>query len=194
MSPLPATPGGGTLILVVGPSGAGKDTLLDAARSHFRDDETIVFQRRLITRGDQTGEQHSALSQAEFARREAEGGFFLCWRAHGFDYGIAAEALDKLVAGKTVVLNVSRRIVGEARQKWPRTHVVQVTARPEVLRERLLARGRENSDGIGLRLERAGEIRLGPAEWLSELDNSSDLPSAVARFTALIRQAASIAG
>ena len=189
--PLPPRLGGGTLILVVGPSGAGKDTLLDAARAHFKGDESIIFWRRFITRADQTGEQHAALSKAEFARREEEGGFFLSWRAHGFDYGITAEVLEKLAAGSHVVLNVSRRIIGEARQKWPRTHVIQVTARPEVLRERLLARGRETADGIGQRLERAGEIRLAEAEWLSALDNSGDLASAVARFTALILQAAS---
>jgi ribose 1,5-bisphosphokinase len=188
---LPPRIGNGTLILVVGPSGAGKDTLLDAARVHFEGDETIVFARRFITRDDQIGEQHAALSKGEFARREEEGGFFLCWRAHGLDYGITAEVLEKLTAGNTVVLNVSRRIIGEARHKWPRTHVIQITARPEVLRERLLARGRETADGIGQRLERAGEIRLTEAEWLSELDNSGDLASTVTRFTALILRAAS---
>lgn len=175
---------------MAGPSGAGKDTLLDAARAHFQDDRTIVFARRFITRDDQTGEQHAPVSKAEFARLEKEGGFFLSWRAHGLDYGIAAEALETLAAGNSVVLNVSRRIIGEAREKWPRTHVIQVTARPEVLRRRLLARGRETADGIGRRLERAGEIHLPEAEWLSELDNSGDLASAVARFTALILQAA----
>jgi ribose 1,5-bisphosphokinase len=188
---LPPRIGNGTLILVVGPSGAGKDTLLDAARAHFEGDETIVFARRFITRDDQIGEQHTAVSEVEFARREAEGSFFLCWRAHGLYYGITAEVLEKLAAGNAVVLNVSRRIIDEARRKWPRTHVIQVTARPEVLRERLLARGRETADGIGQRLERAGEIRLVEVEWLSELDNSGDLASAVARFTALILRAAS---
>ena len=191
VSSFPPRLGNGTLILVVGPSGAGKDTLLDAARAHFEGDETIVFARRFITRDDQIGEQHAALSKGEFARREEEGGFFLSWWAHGFDYGITAEVLEKLAAGGHVVLNVSRRIIGEARQKWPRTHVIQVTARPEVLRERLLARGRETADGIGERLERAGEIRLADAEWLSALDNSGDLASAVARFTALISRLAS---
>ena len=190
ISPLPSRLGGGTLILVVGPSGAGKDTLLDAARAHFQGDDRIVFPLRCITRADQIGEQHAALSQAEFARRTEDGGFFLSWRAHGLDYGIMAEVLEKLVGGNIVVLNVSRRIIGEARQKWPRTHVIQITARPEVLRERLLARGRESADGIGQRLERASEIRLPEAGWLSELDNSGDLASAVGRFTALILDAA----
>jgi ribose 1,5-bisphosphokinase len=88
------------------------------------------------------------------------------------------------------VLNASRRIVEEARRKWPRTHVIQVTARPEVLRARLLARGRETADGIGRRLERAGEIRLSEADWLTDLDNSGDLATGAARFTALLSQLA----
>jgi ribose 1,5-bisphosphokinase len=182
---------GGTLVLVVGPSGAGKDTLLNAARAHFDGDKSIVFARRFITRDNQIGEQHAAISKADFARLEAEGGFFLCWRAHGLEYGIGAEVLETLAAGHSVVLNVSRRIIGEARQKWPRTRVIQVTARPDVLRARLLARGRETADGIGRRLERASEISLAPAEWLSELDNSGDLASGAARFTALISRLAS---
>jgi ribose 1,5-bisphosphokinase len=177
-------------VLVVGPSGAGKDTLLNAARSHFEGDDTIVFAQRFITREDQLGERHEAVSKAEFARREDEGGFFLSWRAHGLDYGIAAEMLETLAAGKCIVLNVSRRIIGEARRKWPRTHVIQVTARPEVLRQRLLGRGRETADGIGRRLERAGEFHVPGAEWLSELDNSGDLASGAARFTALISRLA----
>lgn len=186
----PAELDGGTLILVVGPSGAGKDTLIDAARSHFESDKTIVFPRRCITRDDQSGEQHAALSKTDFARREKEGGFFLCWRAHGLEYGIAAEVREQLSAGNTVVLNISRRVIREAREKWPRTHVIQVTARPDVLRERLLGRGRETTEIIGQRLERAGELRLAEAEWLSELDNSADLAGAVAKFTALISRLA----
>lgn len=174
------------LVLVVGPSGAGKDTLMNAARARFQSDATIAFARRFITREDQAGEQHEAVSEADFARLEQEGGFFLSWHAHGLDYGIGADLPDRLAAGQSVVLNASRRIVGEARRKWPRTHVIQVTARPEVLRARLLARGRETADRIGQRLERAGEIQLARADWLSELDNSGDLASGTARFTALI--------
>ena len=184
--PRSAVRGGGTLILVVGPSGAGKDTLINAARMHFEGDKRIVFAPRFITREDQIGEQHETVSSAEFARIENEGGFFLSWRAHGLAYGIAADVQETLASGGSVALNVSRRIIGEARRKWPRTHVIQVTARPEVLRTRLLARGRETADGIGRRLERGGEIRLAEADWLSELDNSADLASAVAQFTVLI--------
>ncbi len=178
--------GSGKLILVAGPSGAGKDTLIDAARAHFHDQEAIQFWQRIITREDQTGERHAAVTEAEFSRIADAGGFFLSWRAHGLHYGITADLLDVLAAGKTVVVNVSRRVIGEARTKWPNTHVLHITASAEVLRQRLQARGRETEAGIGLRLERAGEIGSSQADWISVLDNSGDLADGIAAFNALI--------
>lgn len=178
--------GSGKLILVAGPSGAGKDTLIDAARAHFRDEETIVFWQRVITREDQIGERHAAVTEADFSSIADSGGFFLSWHAHGLNYGITADILDALGAGKTVVVNVSRRVIGEARTKWPDTHVLQITARAEVLRQRLQARGRETEAGIGQRLERAGEIDSGDADWMSLLDNSGDLTDGISAFNALI--------
>jgi ribose 1,5-bisphosphokinase len=185
-----ASQAGGTLILVVGPSGAGKDTLLDAARAHFQDAPGILFWERIITREDQTGEKHTSVSEVDFARLESSGEFFLCWEAHGLHYGIDGEALDALAGGRTVIVNVSRRVIGEARAKWPKTRVIHVTARPDVLERRLLARGRETLDGIGGRLERAKEICLPQAEWVQEVDNSGDLETGIAQFTALIAELA----
>ena len=182
--------GTGTLVLVVGPSGAGKDTLLEAARAHFASAPRIHFCRRFITRADMTGETHTAVTEGEFRHMAAAGRFFLNWQAHGLCYGIGSDALEALQAGRTVVANVSRRIIGEARDRWPRTRVIQVTARPEVLSARLAARGRETADGIGERLHRNRDIPLPPAPWLSEVDNSGNLAEAAARFCALLSAAA----
>jgi phosphonate metabolism protein PhnN/1,5-bisphosphokinase (PRPP-forming) len=181
----------GTLVLVVGPSGAGKDTLLNAARSHFGGDKTMLFCERLITRDDQTGEKHAAVSEAEFAGLLEAGALFLAWEAHGLHYGIAAQALHALRSGKTVIVNVSRHIVGMARRRWPNTHVVYVTASEAARRQRLLARGRESAADMDGRLQRGAAQGCPEADWVSRLDNSGDLADGVARFNAII---ASLAG
>src|SRR5258708_1339198 len=126
------------LVLVVGPSGAGKDTLLEAARRALADDPRFRFVRRVITRpADAGGEAHEAVTEEEFARRA----FALQWQAHGLHYGIPAETI---VGGPVVVVaNVSRTVVADAARRFP-TRVIEVTAPVEVLAARLAARAREN--------------------------------------------------
>lgn len=176
----------GRLVLVVGPSGAGKDTLINAARVTFAGKAGISFCERHITRADQTGEPHRALSDVEFARLARDGRFFLSWRAHGLSYGIGADVLDRLQSGETVVVNASRRIVEEARRKWPATIVLHVTASPDVLRERLLRRGREDPAAVDERLRRATQIGCPRPEGCIEVDNSGALADSVVRFNAAL--------
>lgn len=181
-----APPQGGVLILVVGPSASGKDTLLDAARAHFRDDARLAFSQRVITRTGQIGEKHEFVSEAAFARIADEGGFFLDWQAHGLRYGISAGVRDALKAGRSVVVNVSRQIIPEARAKWPDTHVVSVTASEEVRRARLMARGRESAEDIDARLRRAGAFPPPEGDWVIRVDNSGALADGVSRFIGAI--------
>jgi ribose 1,5-bisphosphokinase len=179
-------PQAGVLILVVGPSASGKDTLLDAARQHFHNDGRLIFGRRVITRSDQNGEAHEIVSEVGFARIAAEGGFFLAWDAHGLHYGVSTAVLDALKAGRTVVVNVSRQIIDEARAKWPDTRVISVTANQEVRRERLLGRGRESAADIDERLRRAAAFAQPQGEWVTQVDNSGTLEDGVGRFIAAL--------
>lgn len=139
--------GPGRLVLVVGPSGAGKDTLIDGARAVLRDDPGVVFPRRVVTRPASPGEDHDSLSVADFARRAAEGAFALCWKAHGLSYGVPGSIDADLRAGRTVVCNVSRAVVAAARARYQQVLVALVTAPEEVLASRLAARARA-SDGV----------------------------------------------
>ncbi|SES36235.1 ribose 1,5-bisphosphokinase [Tranquillimonas rosea] len=143
----------GHLFAVAGPSGAGKDTLMAAARRRRPD---LVIVRRVITRpSGATGEPHEGVSEAEFARRRAAGDFALWWEAHGLRYGIPATIRDDLGAGRTVLFNASRRILATAGRQFPGLVVLHVTA-PDALRaERLAARGRESAAEIGARLDRS---------------------------------------
>lgn len=145
----------GTLFLVVGPSGAGKDTLMDGARAAVADDPGIVFARRAITRPqDAGGEDHDAVSDAEFDSRHQAGGFMLDWQAHGLKYGVPAVYAEYLAAGRHVIANISRAVIPEAIARYSPTVVLEITASPEILAQRLAGRGRETEDEIRARLAR----------------------------------------
>jgi ribose 1,5-bisphosphokinase len=146
--------GPGCLVLVVGPSGAGKDTLIDLARATLRGDPSVVFPRRVVTRAA-AGEPHDTMDPDAFERAARAGAFALTWDAHDLRYGIPADIDAHIRASRTVVCNVSRTIVAQARERYAEVRVVLVTAPPEVLAARLAARARGSDGDIARRLARA---------------------------------------
>ncbi len=148
------------LLLIVGPSGAGKDTLINGARSALAQDHRVRFVRRVITRpGDMGEEVHESVAEQAFELRRAAGEFALSWRAHGMHYGIPADIGADLAQGRVVVVNVSRAVVAEAAERFP-ARVVEVTAPADVLARRLAARGREDAVDVARRLSRQIELPL----------------------------------
>lgn len=176
------------LVLVVGPSGAGKDTLLDAARARLATDGRFHFVRRAITRpADAGGEAHEALTPAEFTKRQAAGGFALYWQAHGLSYGIAADIVDELAHGRVVIANVSRSVIQQAASRFPAC-VIEITAPPDILAARLGQRGRENDADIAARLARSVGL---PADVPTEsVMNDTTPEQGVDRFLAALNRAA----
>jgi ribose 1,5-bisphosphokinase len=146
--------GPGRLVLVVGPSGAGKDTLIDLARTAFRDDPSVAFPRRVITRAA-AGEPHDSMDPDAFERAARGGAFALTWHAHDLRYGIPASIDAHIHAGRTVVCNVSRTIVAQARERYAEVRVVLVTAPAEVLAARLAGRARGSDGDLARRLARS---------------------------------------
>ena len=150
-----ATPEGGHLVLVVGPSGAGKDSLIDIARSMLARDDRFVFPTRMITRtADGVGERHVQITESGFDQMRNSGAFFLSWKAHGHCYGLPADIRNHLNQGRVVVANVSRSVIKEVRAKTPNVSVVHVTAPKEVIADRLQRRNREDLAQIEARLAR----------------------------------------
>ena len=150
------------LILIVGPSGAGKDTLLNGARDALAAEAhgRVRFVRRVITRpGDLGEEAHESVSEQEFITRRDVGDFALAWRAHGLHYGIPADIAIDLAKGRVVVANVSRAVVAEAAQRFP-VAVIEISAPADTLARRLAARGREDAADVARRLSRAIELPL----------------------------------
>jgi ribose 1,5-bisphosphokinase len=146
--------GPGRLVLVVGPSGAGKDTLIVLAREMLSGDANIVFPRRVVTRSASAFEDHDTLSDTDFARALGAGAFALSWEAHGLRYGVPVLVDGEIAADRTVVCNASRTIIAAARRRYARVAVALVTAPPEILAQRLAARGRTTDGMLQQRLER----------------------------------------
>lgn len=145
----------GRLIYVVGPSGAGKDSLLEWVRTRLPGDSGVRLARRTITRpASAGGEQHIAVTEAQFEEAMARGEFALHWRANGHCYGIGREIEEWLAGGQTVVVNGSREHLPSAQAKFQQLEAVHVSAPAAVLQSRLARRGREKSDETARRLSR----------------------------------------
>ena len=180
----------GVFVAIVGPSGSGKDTLINFARERLADRPEFVFVRRIVTRpADRASEDHDSLSEAEFDAQERSGGFALAWPAHGLRYGLPASVDADIDAGRVVIANVSRQIVGQIERRYPRTAVVALSAAPEIIAQRLAARGREDAAAISQRLARMVDAdALGAATI--RLDNSGPLVLAGERLVDILQEAA----
>ena len=150
----PAAIGPGRLVLVVGPSGAGKDTLLGLAKAACADDANIVFPRRAITREATVSEDNEQLSPRAFREAVERGAFAVNWEAHGHCYGLRSAIDDDIRAGRTVIANVSRIVIGALRRAYLDLMVIAITAPPEILARRLASRGRGSDGKIEQRLGR----------------------------------------
>ncbi|MBT9382346.1 phosphonate metabolism protein/1,5-bisphosphokinase (PRPP-forming) PhnN [Pseudooceanicola sp. CBS1P-1] len=173
----------GRLIGVVGPSGVGKDSVMQAVAA--RRPGTVLV-RRVITRdGAAGGEVFDSVSRSEFLAREAAGAFLLSWQAHGLHYGIPDDVGDALAAGQDALVNLSRGVLGLARARVPGFLCLRLSAPVPVLAARLAARGREDAGDIARRLARA-DFALPPGIPATEVDNSGPLDATVARVLALL--------
>lgn len=170
----------GRLVYLVGPSGAGKDSLLAWARDRLPAEIKVRFARRTITRpAGPGGEDHIAVSEAQFEQRLRDGAYALHWRANGQRYGIGSEIVQWMAAGATVVVNGSREHIPEVRRTFPFVEVVHVAAPEPILRERLAARARENFTQADARMARnAGAFARVDAPSLEIVNDGTVEPAA----------------
>lgn len=180
----------GRLIYLIGPSGSGKDSLLDAAREPMTARGCRIV-RRVITRSAEAkGEAAQAVSVEEFNQMQAQGAFALSWFANGLHYGIPKEIDKWLAEGHDVLINGSRGHLPQARARYPDLLVVLLSVDQAVLRERLLSRGRESAQEVDARLSRNAQfaddlLATAPATNgtpIILLDNSGALEQTVARL------------
>ena len=180
--------GPGPLVVVVGPSGAGKDTLIVRARARLAGDATVVFPRRIVTRAASTAEDHHTISARDFAAAAQQDAFAFWWEAHGLKYALPAGIDEDIRAGRIVVCNVSRNIVAALRRRYLRLGVVLVTAPAGVLTTRLAMRGRADDGDFAQRIDRMAppDAELSPDHVI---ENVGDIERATASLVSAITRA-----
>ncbi|MDF1721984.1 MAG: phosphonate metabolism protein/1,5-bisphosphokinase (PRPP-forming) PhnN [Minwuia sp.] len=176
----------GTLLVIVGPSGAGKDTLIDGLRDRFRGDGAVRFVQRTVTRkADPNAEDHASMSVVEFEEAALNGAFAVTWDANGLKYGLPADIHDHLAAGNVGIANGSRQALPAIRAAFPRLKVVAITVDEAELARRLMARGRETAEEIQGRLHRARTLAA-TGDDVVYLDNSGPPEIATAKLCELV--------
>ncbi len=165
------------LVYVMGPSGAGKDSVLGWMRQQLPAGADLHWARRTVTRDAQAGgEAHEAVTGPAFDALVARGAFAMHWRANGLGYGIRQEEFAPLARGGWVVVNGSREYFGQARLRFPLATGLHITADEATLARRLLARGRESEQQVAERVARARAFR--PPAGVIEVRNDGELADA----------------
>ena len=103
----------GEIVAVVGPSGAGKDSLMRAAKREMP--EIAIVQRVITRRNPDLSEDFICVSDEQFQERINSGGFAVHWKAHGLNYGIPIEVHDTLATARIVLFNGSRAALADAK-------------------------------------------------------------------------------
>lgn len=175
----------GRLVLVVGASGAGKDSVLRYARQRLAGDHRFVFPRRVVTRqADIVAEDHESADDPGFVVLAAQGAFTLRWQAHGLKYGIRREIEDHLRRGCLVAINVSRTIIPDTVLRFPNAVIAEIHAAAEIRLARIAERGRETpSEGLS-RNQR--DVALSSTALLHRITNDGDIEEAGEAFCRLL--------
>lgn len=169
----------GRLVYVVGPSGAGKDSVMEYARTHLPARAGIIFARRFITREPAAaGEQHIPVSSSDFERMRLHRQFALNWDANGLRYGIGREIQTWMDLGFHVITNGSREYLPTALTLFPDAAVICITASIETIRFRLHQRQRESDVEIEKRIQRTTTLSLPSGCRVTTIINDGTLEAA----------------
>ena len=172
----------GTLFLVVGNSGSGKDSIIKGVLEKYPSDlKSIRLTQRYITRPPSGDEDNISISPEEFRKMSKQGKFALEWHIYGLDYGVPIEIDSCLKKGHPVLVNVSRTIVEEARSIYRNISVVFIKVPFEITFQRIKERARESGKLLQERIQRAKDNQTFPdADFI--VDNSGELEIAIDQF------------
>lgn len=165
------------IVLIVGASGVGKDTLL----RNIKDKVKANFLKRYITREPDNNESNYYIDEDAFLALKEKNYFISSWKAHGNHYGIAKEHIKEGLS----IISISRGAVEDFEKVFDEVITINITLPKELMIRRLHDRGRESIDEILKRVERASkEVE---ATNLIEFDNSDTLENSSKKFIQLIK-------
>ncbi|MCQ9616066.1 phosphonate metabolism protein/1,5-bisphosphokinase (PRPP-forming) PhnN [Paenalcaligenes niemegkensis] len=172
----------GRLIYLMGPSGGGKDTILQGVATLLG--KTAHLAPRIVTRPVPDSEANAvSVSAAEFGQMESSGALAMAWLANGHAYGISVNIDDILNSGRDVLVNGSRQYLPQACKLYPLLVPVLLDVPVQLLQERLQQRGRESLQQIQQRLERNARFttmdELSMQGTIIRIDNSGTIENAV---------------
>ncbi len=146
------------VFLIIGNSGAGKDTVIDEVLRRFPPHyKKLQVPKRVITRQSSDTEKFEPVDTETFYKLRESGEFILEWESYEHFYGIRREVMDWLDAGHPVILNISRNVVQTARETFPDVRVIFIRVPLDVTADRIIERGRESYKEVLNRVVRAQE-------------------------------------
>ena len=148
------------VIVITGPSGAGKGTLIRALLARVSDLELAVSATtRLQRSGEEDGREYYFLSDGEFAHRVARGDFLEhVTYVSGQRYGTLRSEVDRIAAkGRIAVLELETEGALNVAEEIPSAVTIFVTAPVQELERRLRERATESAGEIGRAARPRGE-------------------------------------
>lgn len=146
------------LFLIIGNSGAGKDSIIKSIQEKFPPKVyELKVPRRVVTRQSSDTENFESVDTETFHRLRESGDFVFEWASYEHFYGIRKEIIDWLKKGHPVMVNVSRNIIEQAKQKFPNAKVIFIRVPLEISADRIIERGRESYEEVLNRVVRAQE-------------------------------------
>lgn len=171
--------------MVVGPSGAGKDTIIRESRQEIETFDNVHFVKRLVTRPcDPQREDHYSATKDRFNEMSRDGEFAVQWSAHDFLYGIPVETIQRVENGDTLIVNGSRAALPDFRNTYSRCLVTWITASADILAQRLAQRNSEDPQSIRNRLSRKIPHHVETEDVI--IDNTGAMADSVARFIEIV--------
>ena len=172
----------GWLILIVGNSGSGKDSIMNGVKEKFPSDSKMLYlAQRFITRRPSDTEDNFVVTPEDFKKMSLQGKFALEWHIYGLDYGVPIDIDDWLEDGHIVLVNVSRTIVKKAREIYKNIKVIFIEVPFEFTLKRIKDRGRESGERLEERIQRARNNQSYPDADFN-IDNSGDIEDAIDKF------------